>query len=49
LASAIVELATDPYKRQHLGEAAKATVTKKFSAANMTRQIEDIYYKLLKK
>lgn len=49
LASAIIELATDPNKRQHLGEAAKATVTKKFSAANMTRQIENIYYKLLKK
>ena len=47
LAAAIIELATDPVTRQHLGEAAKATVTKKFSAANMTRQIEDIYLKLL--
>jgi len=47
LAAAIVELANDPQKRKYLGEAAKATVTKKFSAANMTRQIEDIYLKLL--
>ena len=47
LAAAIIELATDPDSRKQLGETAKSTVTKKFSASSMTRQIEGIYLKLL--
>jgi glycosyltransferase involved in cell wall biosynthesis len=47
LADAIVALANDPVKRLRMGEAARGTVTARFSAATMTRQIEQVYLKLL--
>jgi len=49
LADAIVQLANDEPLRKQLGENARATVTGKYSAANMTRQIEAVYMELLNK
>jgi len=49
LAAAIVDLANDPAKRKKLGDAARATISERFSADKMTREIEQIYLKLLKK
>ncbi|MDH7461802.1 glycosyltransferase family 4 protein [Chitinophagaceae bacterium 26-R-25] len=48
LAAAIVDLANDPAKRKKLGDAARATISERFSADKMTREIEKIYLKLLK-
>ncbi|MBV4358283.1 glycosyltransferase family 4 protein [Pinibacter aurantiacus] len=47
LAAAIVDLANDPDKRKKLGDAARATISERFSADKMTREIEKIYLKLL--
>ncbi|MDI3319876.1 glycosyltransferase family 4 protein [Pinibacter soli] len=49
LAAAIVDLANDPLKRKKLGDAARATISERFSADKMTREIEQIYLTLLKK
>lgn len=47
LAKALVAVSGDKGLRERLGEAARRTVSKSFSAANMTREIEGIYLKLL--
>jgi|ADGO01.1.fsa_nt_gi hypothetical protein len=44
---AIVQLASDANLRARLGEQARATVTSGFSAAGMTRQVEEIYLRLV--
>jgi glycosyltransferase involved in cell wall biosynthesis len=46
--NAIVQLSADPILRQHLGSQARATVTSGFSAAGMTKQVEEIYRRLVK-
>jgi glycosyltransferase involved in cell wall biosynthesis len=48
LPQTIIQL-TDPALRTRLGQQARATISSTYSAATMTRQIEDIYNKLLKK
>lgn len=47
LAAAMVTLSRDESMRNRLGESAKATVTNRFNAAVMTREIEKIYSGLL--
>ncbi|MGN6421606.1 MAG: glycosyltransferase family 4 protein [Pseudobacter sp.] len=47
LAEAVVLMAADPLMRSRLGEAARKTISSTYSAANMTREIEAIYYRLL--
>ena len=49
LAAAIVDLANDAAKRKILGDAARATISERFSADKMTREIEKIYLRLLKR
>ncbi len=49
LADAIILLAENKTLRQQLGEKAKATISEKYSAENMTREVEKIYFDLLKK
>jgi glycosyltransferase involved in cell wall biosynthesis len=46
--SAITQLAIDTTLRQRLGDQARATISSKYSAANMTRQVEEIYKGLVK-
>lgn len=46
LPQTIIQL-TDPALRTRLGQQARATISSTYSAATMTRQIEDIYNKLL--
>jgi glycosyltransferase involved in cell wall biosynthesis len=48
LAEALLTLAADPEKCRMLGKAARATISNTYSASTMTRQIEEIYLKLLK-
>lgn len=45
--AAILRLAEDKALRTRLGEQARATITSTYSAAKMTRQVEDIYKKLI--
>lgn len=47
LADAVVAMAADAGLRVRLGEAARSTISSTYSAANMTREIEAIYLKLL--
>lgn len=49
LAKALLALAADPEKCRMLGKAARATISNTYSASTMTRQIEEIYLKLLLK
>jgi glycosyltransferase involved in cell wall biosynthesis len=47
LAKAIIHLASDPLLLKSLGDRAKATVTDRYSALRMTKEIEDIYLQVL--
>lgn len=47
--NAITQLAGDAGLRHRLGQQARATISSKYSAANMTRQVEEIYKQLVKK
>jgi glycosyltransferase involved in cell wall biosynthesis len=47
--NAILRLAGDASLRQRLGQQARTTVTSGFSAAGMTRQVEEIYQQLVQK
>jgi glycosyltransferase involved in cell wall biosynthesis len=48
VANAINLIASDTTLRTRLGEQARATITNTYSAAKMTRQVEEIYKKLVK-
>jgi glycosyltransferase involved in cell wall biosynthesis len=48
LVDAIILLAENKVLRQKLGQAARATISEKYSAENMTREVEEIYFRLLK-
>src|SRR5688572_11956209 len=45
--NAIIQLGTDANLRQRLGQQARATITSTYSAAGMTRQVEEIYRRLV--
>ncbi len=47
LTATILQIATDTNTRKKFGEAAKATISERFSANKMTRAIENVYLKLL--
>lgn len=47
IARALLELLTDPEKRERLGRAAKEKVTTKFSATDMVRSINNLYLELV--
>lgn len=47
VSQAIIQLGNDATLRQRLGEAARATITNTYSAARMTRQVEEIYRRLV--
>jgi glycosyltransferase involved in cell wall biosynthesis len=47
--NAVTKLAADATLRRQLGEQARATISSKYSAANMTKQVEDIYRRLVQK
>lgn len=49
LVSALAELSKDKSKRERLEQAAVKTVSERFNASNMTRQIEKIYHEVLEK
>lgn len=49
LAEAMLKLASDQVLREEMGDRAKATVTDKYSASQMTREIEEIYLQVLKR
>lgn len=49
VANAINLIASDAALRARLGEQARATITTTYSAAKMTRQVEEIYRSLIKK
>jgi glycosyltransferase involved in cell wall biosynthesis len=49
VSNAVLLLAGDAGLRKQLGEQARATVTSGFSAAGMTRQVEEIYKNLVKR
>jgi glycosyltransferase involved in cell wall biosynthesis len=48
VAAAITRLSHDPSLRARLGEQARATITATYSAAKMTREVEEIYRELVK-
>jgi glycosyltransferase involved in cell wall biosynthesis len=49
LAETMLKLASDHILRGEMGDRAKATVTDKYSASKMTREIEEIYFQVLKR
>jgi glycosyltransferase involved in cell wall biosynthesis len=46
--AALLQLARDASLRARLGQEARATISSTYSAANMTRQVEEIYKRLVK-
>jgi glycosyltransferase involved in cell wall biosynthesis len=49
LTKALLELSVDENKRQHFSKNAIHTITEKYNAANMTREIEEVYMKVLER
>jgi glycosyltransferase involved in cell wall biosynthesis len=47
VSNSLLQLAADPTLRRQLGEQASATITSTYSAGRMTRQVEEIYKKLV--